>query len=206
MTQTYTGLYDSYQDAETAVRALEAAGIHHQDISLVANNAGNRYQPNVKEGNEAENGAEGGAGFGAVVGGAAGLMAGLGLLAIPGVGPVVAAGWLVATAVGAVGGAAVGGAAGGLVGAMIGNGIPEQDANVYAEGVRRGGTLVTVRAEDSLAPRAKEILQKYNSVDLRERGQAYRQAGWNRFDPNAPAYTQDQLAEEQRMRSSSTVL
>jgi hypothetical protein len=88
-------------------------------------------------------GAETGAGVGTAVGGAAGLLAGLGLLAIPGVGPVVAAGWLVATAVGAVAGAATGGLIGGLTGA----GVSEDDAHVYAEGVRRGGSLVADSGE-----------------------------------------------------------
>ena len=90
-------------------------------------------------------GAAAGAGIGATVGGAAGLLAGLGLLAIPGLGPVVAAGWLVSTA--AV--AAAGGATGGIIGALSQSGIGEDDAHVYAEGVRRGGTLVTARIPDA---------------------------------------------------------
>src|ERR1700733_5508278 len=157
MTHTITALYDSYEDAESAVRDLEAAGVRDEEISIVANNTGERYRTHVKEGNEAGTGAEAGATFGAVVGGTVGILAGLGMLAIPGVGPVVAAGWLAAAAVGAVGGAAVGGAGGGLIGAMIGNGVPEQDAHVYAEGVRRGGTLVTVRVEEAMVPTAEAI-------------------------------------------------
>jgi hypothetical protein len=83
-------------------------------------------------------GAGKGAGIGAGLGGAAGLLAGLGLLAIPGLGPVFAAGWLAATAVGAAAGAATGG----LVGALTEAGVSKEDAPLYAEGVRRGGTLV----------------------------------------------------------------
>ena len=94
MTRTLSGLYDSYDDAESVVRDLEAAAIPHDRISLVANNAGDRYTHRRKEGNEAGPGAGIGAVGGAVVGGGAGLLAGLGMLAIPGVGPVVAAGWL----------------------------------------------------------------------------------------------------------------
>jgi hypothetical protein len=199
MTRTLTGLFDNYEDAEGTVRDLEQAGISHEQISIVANGsvAGER----VKEGNEAGPGAGAGAAVGAVVGGVGGVLAGLGMLAIPGVGPVVAAGWLVATAVGAVGGAAVGGAGGGLIGAMVGNGVPEQDAHVYAEGVRRGGTLVTVKVEEAMVPTAEAILQKHREVDPRSRGQAYRAGGWNRFDENAPAYTPEQLAEERRFRA-----
>jgi len=199
MTRTLTGLFDSYEDAEGTVRDLEQAGISHQQISIVANRsvAGER----VKEGNEAGPGAGAGAAVGAVVGGAGGVLAGLGMLAIPGVGPVVAAGWLVATAVGAVGGAAVGGAGGGLIGAMVGNGVAEQDAHVYAEGVRRGGTLVTAKVEEAMVPTAEAILKKHREIDPRSRGQAYRAGGWNRFDDNAAAYTAEQLAEERRFHA-----
>jgi len=206
MTRTLTGLFDSYDDAEGAVRDLESAGISHDQISIVAHRgmAGDRIK--VKEGNEAGPGAGVGAAAGAVVGGAGGVLAGLGMLAIPGVGPVVAAGWLVATAVGAVGGAAVGGAGGGLIGAMIGNGVPEEDAHVYAEGVRRGGTLVTVRVEDALVPTAEAVLQKYREIDPRSRRQAYRAGGWSRFDENAPAYTEDQLEEERRLRGPTSTI
>jgi hypothetical protein len=99
---------------------------------------------------------------------------GHGLLAIPGVGPVVAAGWLIATAAGAATGAVVGGAAGGLVGSLTGAGVSERDAHFYAEGVRRGGTLVTARVDDDRASTAREILQRYKAVDPAARGAAYR--------------------------------
>ena len=98
-----------------------------------------------------------GAGIGAAVGGIGGLLAGLGLIAIPGIGPVVAAGWLAATAAGAAGGALVGAAAGGLVGALTQAGVPENDAHVYAEGIRRGGTLVTAKVDEPLVPTARNI-------------------------------------------------
>jgi hypothetical protein len=203
MTQTLTSLYDSYDDAKMTVGDLEAAGIGRDQISLVANNTAGDAIVTTKEGNEAATGAEAGAAFGGILGGGAGLLAGLGLLAIPGVGPVVAAGWLVAAAAGAAGGAAVGGAGGGLIGAMTGNGIPEEDANIYAEGVRRGGTLVTARVESSLVPAAKAILQKHRLVDPRERGRLYRKSGWSHFDASAPAYTGAQLAAERRLYPSA---
>jgi hypothetical protein len=201
MTRTLTALFDSYEDAEGTVRDLEAEGISHDQISIVANRGVTADRSQGKEGNQAGPGAGTGAAVGAVVGGAGGVLAGLGVLAIPGVGPVVAAGWLVAAAVGAVGGAAVGGASGGLIGAMIGNGVSEQDAHVYAEGLRRGGTLVTVRVEEAFLPTAEAILQKHREVDPRSRGQAYRASGWTRFDENAPAYTEEQLEEERRRNS-----
>ncbi len=129
-------------------------------------------------------GAGTGATLGTVLGGGAGLLAGLGMLAIPGVGPVVAAGWLIATAVGA----GVGAASGGLIGSLVGAGVSETDAHVYAEGVRRGGTLVTVKAEDDQASMVERILDTHSPVDASARGDAYRAEGWSKFDEDAPAY------------------
>jgi hypothetical protein len=194
MTQTVTALYDTYDDAVSAVNALEASGIPHSDISIVSNNVDNRYDKDRPT--KAAEDAGKGAGIGAAVGGIGGLLTGLGLMAIPGVGPVVAGGWLVATAAGAAAGAAVGGAAGGLVGSLTKAGVPERDAHFYAEGVRRGGTLVTARVEDSRASAARAILQRYKWVDPDVRGAAYRESGWSSFDVNAPAYTPEQVAAE----------
>jgi hypothetical protein len=194
MTQIVTALYDTYNTAVSAVNDLEASGIPHADVSLVSNNVDHRYDKDHPTDAAADAGT--GAGIGAAVGGAGGLLTGLGLLAIPGVGPVVAAGWLVATAVGAVGGAVVGGAAGGIVGSLTGAGVPEHDANFYAEGVRRGGTLVTARVDDARAPVAREILQHHKWVDPTARGAAYRESGWTTFDESAPPYTPEQVAAE----------
>src|ERR1700712_1628019 len=170
MTATISRLYDNYADAQKAVQGLESAGVPHSDISIVANNSDNWFGGNKvdRDHDGVDDRAEGagkGAGIGAGLGGAAGLLAGLGLLAIPGLGPVVAAGWLASAAVGALGGAAIGGAAGGLVGALTHAGIPEEDAHVYAEGVRRGGTLVTAKVEEDLVPTARRILSDDRSVD-----------------------------------------
>ena len=194
MTQIVTALYDTYDAAVSAVNDLEASGIPHGDISLVSNNVDHRYDKDHPTNAAADAGT--GAGIGAAVGGVGGLLTGLGLLAIPGVGPVVAGGWLVATAVGAVGGAVVGGAAGGIVGSLTGAGVPEHDANFYAEGVRRGGTLVTARVDDARAPVAREILQHHKWVDPTVRGAAYRESGWTTFDESAPPYTPEQVAAE----------
>jgi hypothetical protein len=196
MAQTVTALYDTYDSAVSAVDALEAAGIPHSDISIVSNNVDNRYSKDQPTHVGADAGK--GAGIGAAVGGVGGLLTGLGLLAIAGIGPVVAAGWLVATAAGAVTGAVVGGTAGGLVGSLTHAGVPEHDANFYAEGVRRGGTLVTARVDDAGASTARGILQRYKPVDTTRRSAAYRESGWSSFDTNAPAYTAEQLAAERR--------
>lgn len=196
MAQTVTALYDTYDSAVSAVDALEAAGIPHSDISIVSNNVDNHYSKDQPTHVGADAGK--GAGIGAAVGGVGGLLTGLGLPAIPGIGPVVAAGWLVATAAGAVTGAVVGGTAGGLVGSLTHAGVPEHDANFYAEGVRRGGTLVSARVDDALASTAREILQRYKPVDTTRRGAAYRESGWSSFDTNASAYTAEQVAAERR--------
>jgi hypothetical protein len=190
--RTVTGLFDSYDNARSAVTQLESAGIRHDDISIVSNNGDGRYDGDT---NAAE-GAGTGAGLGAVAGGAGGLLAGLGMLAIPGVGPVVAAGWLAATAAGAVAGAAVGGAAGGIIGALTESGVPENDAHVYAEGVRRGGTLVTARVDENRVVEAEGILKRNQPVDPAVRRSAYEQQGWTGFDPSLDPYSRDQIAEE----------
>jgi hypothetical protein len=185
-TRTLTHLYDSHDEAVAAVRALEAAGFGNDNVGIVANNADHRYQA-AKESEEV--GAAGaGATAGTILGGGLGLMAGIGAMAIPGVGPVVAAGWLVATLTGAGVGAVAGGAAGGLVGSLTHAGVPEQDAHVYAEGVRRGGSLVTVRADEARVAEAERILAGRAYVDPALRRTEYAQTGWDRFDESRGPY------------------
>jgi hypothetical protein len=186
-----TALFDTYEHAAQAVRSLRDAGIRSEDVSVVANNA-EGYA--LDDGDEVAEDAGAGAGIGALLGGAGGLAAGLGMIAIPGVGPVIAGGWLLATAVGAVAGAAVGGVAGGIVGALTEAGISEAEAQVYAEGVRRGGTLVTARVPDAKAGEVEAILGK-DRVDLAERRRAYEAEGWERFDEDAPAYTPEEVRD-----------
>lgn len=200
MTQTITGLFDQYDDARRAVQDLEAAGIAHRDVSIVGHDK-HGSDARTDAGQAASEDAGIGAGLGAAVGGAGGLLAGLGLLAIPGVGPVVAAGWLAATAVGAAGGAAIGAAAGGLVGALTQAGVPERDANVYAEGVRRGGTLVIAKVDESQVQIARNILGDDRSVDVVDRRNAYEADGWSRFDETSPAYSEADSAAERSRRT-----
>jgi len=189
-TRTIARLFDEYADAAHAVRELEYFGIPRDDISLMANNADQRVVVE-SAGNEAVPGAEIGAGVGAIAGGGAGALAGLGLLAIPGVGPVVAAGWLVALAVGAAGGAA----AGGLLGGLAGAGIPREHAELFMEGVRRGGTLVTVRAPEERLAEIDAILDR-NAVDPASRRAEYAAEGWSAFDPAGPVLTKADIDRE----------
>lgn len=193
---TVSGLFDTYDDALSAVNRLQGLGIDRANISIMANNADGTRADNTDRASEAGEDAATGVGVGAAVGGAGGLLAGLGLLAIPGIGPVVAAGWLAATAAGAVAGAVAGGAVGGVVGAMTSEGVPENEANVYAEGVRRGGTLVSARVDDDRAAEALAILHDDGAADVSDRERTYREEGWTRFDPDSPTYTPDQITRE----------
>lgn len=193
--KTVSGLFDDYSDARAAVSALEDRGVPSDDISIVSNNVGDRYS---KDSNAAE-GAGTGAGLGAAVGGIGGLLTGLGVMAIPGVGPVVAAGWLAATAAGAAAGAVAGGAAGGLIGAMTESGVPEEHAHVYAEGVRRGGAVVSARVDESLYADAQAILRRGSWVDPEQRRAAYLEQGWTRFDEKLDPYTPEEI-EKERLR------
>lgn len=197
--RTVTGLFDDYDDASAAVSELERAGVPSSDISIVGSNADRRHGED-SDSNAAE-GAGTGAGIGALVGGAGGLLTGLGLMAIPGVGPVVAAGWLAATAVGAAGGAV----AGGLIGAMTRSGVSEEDANLYAEGVRRGGTLVTARVEDNLVPEAEAVLKRQGWVDPAERRAAYREQGWTGFDEASRPYAPEDVEQERNRYRRSAI-
>jgi hypothetical protein len=184
---TITRVYDAFDQAQRAVSDLEAAGVPSSDISLISNHQA-QYA-------EAESGAGGGAGVGALLGGGAGLLAGLGMIAIPGIGPVVAVGWLAATALGVAAGATTGG----IVGALIGSGVSEPDAHVYAESVRRGGAMVSVRASDENTSEVTGILDTHYPVDASVRGVEYRSSGWTEFDPAAEPYTLTD-AERDRLR------
>jgi len=204
-TKTITGLFDIYDNAAQSVREIEAIGIPRDDLSVVANNTDNRYV--TTEGSNAGPDAAAGAGVGAILGGGAGVLAGLGLLAIPGVGPVVAAGWLVTAAVGAVAGAGAGGITGGVIGSLTSSGVSKEHAHIYAEGIRRGGTLVTARVEEHQVAAVEEIMRRNLAVDPASRGRAYRDAGWKSFDETASPYTASELAQErQRTRDLMPVL
>lgn len=176
-TRTVTAMFDRYADASTAVGRLEAAGISHDHISIVSNDETERSRHGAADTTnhaDAKTGAGTGATVGTALGAGAGLLAGLGLLAIPGLGPVVAAGWLASTLLGA----GVGAATGGIVGALTGAGIDEADAHVYAEGIRRGGTLVTVRADEASYDRVVDILDDEGTIDMNEREANWRSDGW----------------------------
>ena len=200
MTTTISRLYDNYSDAQSAVARLEAAGVPHADISIVANNSEGWFSGKGKVDRDRDGvddraeGAGTGAGIGAGIGGTAGLLAGLGLLAIPGLGPVVAAGWLAATAAGAAAGAATGG----IIGALTQAGVSDDDAHTYAEGIRRGGTLVTARVADGDRARFESALNQ-STVNITERRAAWQKSGWQAFDPTAKPLSADEILRERAL-------
>jgi hypothetical protein len=206
MTVTISRLYNNYSEAEAAIKRLEAAGLKHGDISVLASNADGWYKDgkDTKPGtfpdrnlNGADDRAEAagtGGGLGAVAGGAVGVLTGLGLMAIPGVGPIVAAGWLATTLAGAV----AGGATGSIIGALTQAGVGKDEADVYAESLRRGGAVVSARVADADAARFQTVLDT-SAVRVSDRGDVYRKAGWKTFDSNAKPYTADEVRKERAL-------
>lgn len=168
--KTVIGLYKRFEDAQQVVHALRDAGFESSSINMIAGDSQGQYSRYLEgDANQREDvgdSAAKGAGVGAVLGGLGGLLLGLGALAIPGIGPVIAAGPIVA----ALAGAGVGAVAGGLVGALVDMGVPEEHAQAYADGVKQGGTLVTVQAEDTRVQIANEILNRYHPMDITQRG------------------------------------
>jgi len=155
--------------AETIIRNLKAAQFTNNDISvLLADKSGTRDFA-VEHNTKAPEGAATGVGTGAILGGALGWLAGVGALAIPGLGPLIAAGPIM----GALGGATVVGAVGGLTGALIGMGIPELEAKQYEGKVKSGSCLISVHSENSdETKRAKEIFEHAGADDISSTSEA----------------------------------
>ncbi|HEU4327398.1 MAG TPA: hypothetical protein VFS21_29945 [Roseiflexaceae bacterium] len=198
------GLFDTHQDADQALAMLERAGFPRETISVVARS---QDQQRSVGGAEAHTAAEDAARVdsgafafgGAAIGGLLGLLAGLGALAIPGIGPVLAVGTLGAALGGTAGGAAIGGAAGGLVGALAGRGLGEEEAHVYAEGVRRGGILITVDADGpDRVEQAQRILHEAGAIDHGTRRSQWQEQGWNRFDDQGEPWSSETVRAEQQ--------
>ena len=163
------GIYRDRTSVENAVDVLRQEDFRNTDISvLFPENQGTKdfaHEKNTK----APEGAATGAGSGAVIGGTLGWLTGIGALAIPGVGPFIAAGPIVA----ALAGVGVGGAIGGIAGALIGLGIPEYEAKRYEGRIKEGGILLSVHCDDSnWTKRAKEILERTGAQDISSTGEA----------------------------------
>ena len=167
-----SAFFDTYDEAARAVERLEAARLPNFEISLVSNNFDDAHTHHATRSFDAEGTSHEFAGAtaaaGSVAGAGAGLLAGLGTVAVPGFGPVIAAGWLVSTLVGAGAGAAVGG----LAGALADAGLSDEEAQHYAEGVRRGGALVTVKVDEAQMDRVVRILDDEGEIEPSEEARA----------------------------------
>ncbi len=214
MPDTIVRVFDHPSDALRAVQRVEALGIDHGDVSIVANNREGWYDQkgvhhdrlrkkddDLDGKDDRAEGAGDGAMTGGVLGGGAGLLAGLGMLAVPGLGPIVAAGWLASTAAGAAAGAVAGGVIGGVLGALTHEGVDRKDAEVYAESIRRGGAVVVVRNPGDRRREIEQALSDY-STDATVRGDYYRSGGWTGYDPAGPEFDQSQI-EAERARTAA---
>ena len=163
------GIFPYRERLEEGVAALKTSGFRNADISILyPENVGNKDLAHEKN-SKAPEGVATGAGTGAVIGGALGWLAGIGVLAIPGAGPFIAAGPIM----GALAGVGVGGTVGGLAGAMIGAGIPEYEAKRYEGRIRSGGFLLSVHCDDSQwTKRAKSLLERTGAEDISSTGEA----------------------------------
>jgi uncharacterized membrane protein len=172
------GLFDTYQDADRAVSALHQYGIEDDDISVVTRGDQKLEYGGLTAGS--------GAAKGAATGGIVGLLAGLGTLLVPGIGPVLATGAIasaLATTLGTTAvGAGVGAAAGGLIGALVHKGVAHEDAEFYAEGVKRGGVLVSVDVRSGNEDQVAEIMRSAGSVEMESRQQSWQDEDGTKFD------------------------
>lgn len=192
MNGTVVAIYDDIAQARQVVEELVNADFARNSISLITNDANNRYShylaPDYTARTDAVTAGEG-AGFGAVIGGLTGVLAGLAALTIPGIGLAIAAGPVVAGLTGILAGAVTGG----VVGALVKTGVPVDDAPYYAEGIRRGGTLVSIDTADT--SRAQDILHRFGSINIHERVDVWRQQGWKGFNADNGEGTGGQSAE-----------
>jgi len=175
------GIYRDRINAENGVAALRDAGFRNTDISaLLPDNEGTKDFAHQK-GTKAPEGTATGASTGAILGGGLGWLAGIGALAIPGLGPFIAAGPIMA----ALAGVGVGGAIGGITGALVGMGIPEYEAKRYEGRVKDGGILLSVHSDSSeWTHKAKDILERTGASDVSSTGEA--KADWQKTDKPMP--------------------
>ena len=162
--KTVAGVFTDRMQAQQAIEDLRAAGVMPDRVSVIARDPERAREVAGQTGAEVATGAASGAGVGAILGGAAGWLVGIGALAIPGIGPIVAAG-PIAAALGVAGttaaaGAGVGIAAGGIVGALSGWGFSESEARAYEERVAQGDILLAAQVDDDAADRTENLLER----------------------------------------------
>jgi hypothetical protein len=163
------GIYHTRNQAELSVDSLVASGFSNDDISVLLQDSASSKDFAHEKNTKAPEGTTTGVAAGGVIGGTLGLLAGIGALAIPGVGPLIAAGPIMA----ALAGLGVGGAVGGVVGALVGMGIPEYEAKRYEGRITEGGILLSVHCDTSgKITRAKELLKQYGAQDISSTGES----------------------------------
>lgn len=193
--KTIVALYDDLEDASETVEDLVDEGILREDISFITRDVSGEYTSYVEEYDADEDiaeGAAGGAVAGAVVGGLLGVLVGVGAFAVPGLGPVIAAGPMAA----GLAGAATGAVAGGLLGALVEWGVPEEEAEYYTEGVRRGSTLVAVRATEARVDDVVDVMNDHDPVDVERRAAYWREEeGWTGWEEDVEPYTATEIEE-----------
>jgi uncharacterized protein (TIGR02271 family) len=180
MSKTVVGLFDDRTAAQSAVRELLAEGFRGDEVSVVSkkpDGKGVEVEYVEEDGHEQIEDMAKGAGTGAAIGGAAALLLSLTALTIPGIGPVLAAGPLAAL----IAGAGIGATAGGLVSGLTRLGVEGDDAHSYAEGLKRGGTLVTVNTDNHHADLAVNLMRRLGAVEIDKRAAEWREGGWQGF-------------------------
>ena len=193
MIKTVVGSFDTVSEAASAARDLRAAGFLDSDVSVIANNQQRPADSTVKVTEpDKVSGTATGIVAGGALGGAAGLAVSLMGLAIPGIGPILAAGPIAA----ALAGAGAGAVAGGLIGGLTDLGVNETHAEFYAEAVRRGAALVTVRADESRADEAEQIIRRHGAFDIEERVLQWKSAGWKGYDPRSEPFTFEEIERD----------
>jgi len=202
MVKTVVGSFDSIAEAAAAARDLRAAGFLENDVNVIANNQQRPYVEGdttaARPVSDKASGAATGIVAGGALGGAAGLAASLMGLAIPGIGPILAAGPIAA----ALAGAGAGAVAGGLIGGLTDLGVSETHAEYYAEAVRRGGALVTVRADEVRADQAEQIIRRHGAFDIEDRAVQWKSSGWTGYNPQAEPFSFEEIERDRTLYRS----
>jgi len=200
MVKTVVGSFDSISEAASAARDLRAAGFMDNDVSVIANNQQRSADPGVEVTEpDKVSGTATGIVAGGALGGAAGLAVSLMGLAIPGIGPILAAGPIAA----ALAGAGAGAVAGGLIGGLTDAGVSETHAEYYAEAVRRGGALVTVRADEARADEAEAIIRRHGAFDIEDRATQWKSTGWTGYNPQAEPFSFEEIERDRTQYRAS---
>jgi len=203
--RTIVGFFNNQPDAANAVDDLIMEGFRSEDIDYISRDtrkSKDTDQSHVEmiEPEDTGDSASTGASVGAVMGTFAGMLLGLGALTIPGIGPVLAVGPLVATLTGA----GVGALAGGLIGALVDSGIPEEHALFYSEGIRRGGALVILRTSEEQVNQALLVLNRHHPIGINRQAIDWRKGNWESFDnPAEPMQEIDQQYDHSTLTSQA---